>query len=96
MGFNSGFKGLNTSGTLTLRLLYTVMEWTKKTRKFLRINFLICWVTLKTGGLTRCLLISANCVCWQRGQSIARTLSPVHKNTSKIRKRLPFLLKTLN
>jgi hypothetical protein len=87
---------LSTSGALTSLLLYTVMEWTRKTRKFLRINLLIFWVTLKTGGLTRCLLISVNCVCWQRGQSIARRLSPVHKNPSKIRKRFPFLSKTLN
>jgi hypothetical protein len=87
---------LSTSGALTSRLLYTVMEWTRKTRRFLRINLVIFWVTLKTGGLTRCLLISVNCVCWQRGQSIARRLSPVRKNASKIRKRLPLLLKTLN
>lgn len=87
---------LNTSGAPTSRLLYIVMECTRKTRKFLKFNLLIFWVTLKRGGLTRCLLISVNCVCWQTGHNIARRLSPVHKNTWKIRKRLPFLLKPLN
>jgi len=56
----------------------------------------IFWVTLKTSVLTRCVLITVKRVCWQRGQSITRRLNSLHKNNSKIWKRRPFLLKTLN
>ena len=65
---------LSTSGALTSRLLYTVMKWTRKTRKFLRINLLIFWVTLKTGGLTRCLLICVNCVVDKEGRALQEVL----------------------